>query len=121
MDVTRRIYIGCVMDTFQIIMKPNNISDILENFDNEFKGYLIMTNGSFELYKPRKRMHEVIRSQIEQLLGRIDTGELSEYARKKETKERKLDHNQAHDLMAIYYGRNQKSSEIANQIKNLIQ
>jgi hypothetical protein len=82
-------------------MKPNNISDVIENLRKELK------HSQFINYS---KMESLLRSQIEQLLGRIDTEEIegatgvaSEY-----------------NFCPDYYEAwNQKSSEIANQIKSL--
>lgn len=87
-------------------MKPENISDITQNFVNEFcekfgkdLQKITLTNDDPE------DIIDFYRSQIEQLLGRIDT-------EKKNFPE--LESDDFDD------GYNQKSSEITNQIKKLI-
>lgn len=78
-------------------MKPENISDVLEN----------ISNLSREVLNDTEARNQVLHSQIEQLLGMIDTGKKSNLI----TEKRRLTYS---DVDEAY---NQKSSEIANQIK----
>lgn len=72
-------------------MEPNNISDIIENM--------------MELQTLTVQQEELLRHQIEQLLGKIDTHQI-EIVESKRSR-----------LFNIFTGKNKKSSEIANQIK----
>ena len=80
-------------------MKPNNISDVLENISNLSREVLIDTEAR----------NQILRSQIEKLLGRIDT------------EKKKINPGSVNgDLQVKKTGYNQKSSETANQIKLMI-
>jgi len=84
-------------------MKPNNISDVEREFDEKFVVTDCDDCSSFDIGSNPKSVKEFYRSQIEKLLGRIDTEEVTEnfWANGGHIEGRE---------------RNTKSSEIANQI-----
>ena len=80
-------------------MKPNNISDVEKLFDEKWHKWF--KRGVIE----REEVKQFYRSQIEQLLGRIDT------------EKKKINPGSVNgDLQVKKTGYNQKSSEIANHI-----
>jgi hypothetical protein len=86
-------------------MKPNNISDVEKEFEEEFFDFIKFIKKDTSSKNATDQIKEFYRHQIEQLLGRIDTEKRG---------------RNSFDTYYRLFGYNQKSSEIANQIKDLM-